>query len=288
MTSPGDIAVLSSSCDSSIRGSPEYIHAFELEAWKREQETRFLSSLRQKEKETKQAWDIEFAERENEREIEFKAKMKQLGLIEQKLRAKLAELESREHRLQSADEDLKRDRRETDVKIRHLNEEHALSLRSLEETHACSLRVESERLRIESMRRIEAERELERRGKTREAYPSEVAELHAKLKIKEFELAQALDREGVLIQSREHFRTALVAVMQGGQAVESVGVSMISMVPEDQPISVIEGFSPGREQRILRLKRQREGLVSAGYAESDRVIKAIDLQIEKAEKLTPY
>jgi hypothetical protein len=240
--------------DSSVRGSPEYLEAFELETWKKQEENKFRLWLKEEEQKKRAELDKVAQEKEEARAIEFRTKMKLLHNIESKLRAKLVELESREQKISNAEADLRRDKKDTDLKVKRLIENHASTLKAANDAHNSALRVEAERLRLEALRRQEAEKELERRGKVREALPAELADLHAKLKISKYELEQALEREELMMQSRDHFRNALISSMQ----------------PHQPDCS---------EERLKRLRIQRQELISEGFAADDRVIVALDQQI---------
>jgi hypothetical protein len=107
--------------------------------------------------------------------------------------------------------------------------------------------------------------------------------LHAKLKIKDFELQQALEREALMIQSRDHFRNALISSMQPPAA------PAVPSLPPDSVSYVLSGHetpqtpqSPARsdaEERLNRLRQQRGELIAGGFAADDRVIVALDQQI---------
>ena len=274
-TSPNEGGQLCSmSAASSVRGSPEYLHAFELEAWKREQESIFHQQLKVKEQRFREAWEHELADKEAQRDAEFRAKMKQLLGIEQKLKQRMTDLESREIKISQAEDDIKRERRDMELKIRRLNEEHSSSLRHAEEVHGCMIRTEQERLRLEVLRRTEAEKELERRSKPRAALPSEVADLQAKLQIKEYELSQALEREKLMTESREHFRKALVQVMtknsQQSPQIEECQTPSFHAAPNEH------------DERIKRLQKQKSDLIDSGYALDDPAVISLNHQIQKA------
>jgi hypothetical protein len=279
--------------NSSLRGSPEYLEAFELETWKKQEENRFRLWLKEEEQRRKAELDLVVHEKEEARENEFKAKMKVLHNLESKLRSKLAELEGREQRIASVEAELRRDRKDCDLKVKRLIEEHAAGLKAANEAHNSALKVEAERLRLEALRRHEAEKELERRGKVREALPAELADLHALLKIKEFELAQALERESLMVQSRDHFRNALIASMQPPSS--QPPHQLPQAPPSETPSSVLSvsaaaaaletpktpqsPASSDLDGKLTRLRQQRAELIAGGFPADDRVIVALDQQI---------
>ena len=264
--------------NSSIRGSPEYMEAFELETWKKQEETRFRLWLKEEEHRKKAELELKAHEKEESRLSEFRAKMKQLHTIETKLRSKLVELENRENRIATAEADVRRERKDGELRIKRLMEEHAANLKAANDAHNSALRVEAERLRLEALRRHEAERELEKRGKVREALPAELADLHAKLKITEYELAQSLERENLMIKSRDHFRNALIASMQPPPPPpESEALS--SVLSLAQTPKTPRSPASDADERLNRLRQQRSELIAGGFPPDDRVIVALDQQI---------
>lgn len=265
--------------NSSIRGSPEYVEAFELETWKKQEETRFRLWLKEEEQRKKAELELKAHEKEEARLVEFRSKMKQLHNLETKLRSKLVELENRENRIATAEADVRRERKDGELRIKRLMEENAATLKAANDAHNSALRVEAERLRLEALRRHEAERELEKRGKVREALPAELADLHAKLKITEYELAQALERENLMIKSRDHFRNALIASMQPPpQVPPSESLSSVLSV-EQTPKTPRSPAQSDVDERLNRLRQQRSELIAGGFPPDDRVIVALDQQI---------
>ena len=91
-----------------IRGSPEYSVAFELEVWKKAEETKFRAHLKEQENNMRDQLDRAFAEKEKAREQQWSQQQREFANVESRLRKQLGEVQQREARVGSEEERLKR------------------------------------------------------------------------------------------------------------------------------------------------------------------------------------
>jgi hypothetical protein len=80
---------------------------WDLEVWKRAEQTKFKAYLKQLEYEFLSNISEDFQKKDEEREKEFKAKINELNVLQTRLRKKATELESRENKLNFMEEELK-------------------------------------------------------------------------------------------------------------------------------------------------------------------------------------
>jgi len=80
---------------------------WDLEVWKRAEQTKFKAYLKQLEYEFLSNISEDFQKKDEEREKEFKAKINELNVLQTRLRKKATELESRENKLNLMEEELK-------------------------------------------------------------------------------------------------------------------------------------------------------------------------------------
>jgi hypothetical protein len=91
-----------------IRGSPEYSVAFELEVWKKAEETKFRAHLKEQENLMRDQLDRAFAEKEKARELQWGQQQREFSNVESRLRKQLGEVQQREARVASEEDRLKR------------------------------------------------------------------------------------------------------------------------------------------------------------------------------------
>lgn len=80
---------------------------WDLEVWKRAEQTKFKAYLKQLEFEFLSKLSDEFSKKEEEREKDFKSKINELNTLQTRLKKKATELESRENKLNLMEEELK-------------------------------------------------------------------------------------------------------------------------------------------------------------------------------------
>lgn len=92
---------------SDVQKSKEEQAIWEIEVWKRAQMTQFKSYLKQLEFEFISKIKDDMEKKEDQREKEFKSKINELNILQNKLRKKASELESRENKITLCEEELK-------------------------------------------------------------------------------------------------------------------------------------------------------------------------------------
>ena len=92
---------------SDLQKSKEEQAIWEIEVWKRAQMTQFKSYLKQLEFEFISKIKDDMEKKEDQREKEFKSKINELNILQNKLRKKASELESRENKITLCEEELK-------------------------------------------------------------------------------------------------------------------------------------------------------------------------------------
>ena len=215
-----------------------------VELWKRSEQIRFEQHLREVEK---------------AQQTEFRASLSRVKQIESKLKSKMLELESREREIAASEVELKKAKEEMKNSLKRQSEDHQSLLKQLNDQHAFALKLEREKLRAEEGRRKQLELDLV--NSTREtSSTSNARELELELRMKQFELQQAADRERALLKSRDHFRT-----------------SVLKLTAEKKNSSNGEQSS-----KLIRLQQKRAELISSGlYREGDDVIAQIDFKIDQ-------
>lgn len=214
-----------------------------VELWKRSEQIRFEQHLREVEK---------------AQQTEFRASLSRVKQIEGKLKSKMLELESREREIAVGEVELKKAKEEMKNSLKRQSDDHQSLLKQLNDQHAFALKLEREKLRAEEGRRKQLELDLV--NSTREtSSTSNARELELELRMKQFELQQAADRERALLKSRDHFRT-----------------SVLKLTAE-------KNSSNGEQSsKLIRLQQKRAELISSGlYREGDDVIAQIDFKIDQ-------
>ena len=237
------------------------------------------------------------------------ASLARVKRAENQLKLKLLELENKERDLAAAESDLKRTREEVALKLKRQNEHHASSVKLVSEQHAVALKIEKDKLRAEEARRKGLELELASRAKAVVVAPlvtrqqnrlqptdTHTADLQLELRMKEFELQQALERERLLTRSRDHFRTIVLRQLgpllglsgdnsSSNQTLMRVDPSAIDLLAE-QEVNPVVGSATVEDRspvRATRLQQKRAELISSGiYREGDDVIVQLDSKISKA------
>ena len=209
------------------------------ELWKRSEYIRFSEHLRQVEEQQK---------------FSLKKELMSVRKIETKLKQKLADLENKERDLSTTELNLKRTKDEMFAKLKRTQDDHLAQIKILNEQHAAELKIERDKSRSEEIRRKSIETDL---GKLRTSSQPWDGGIERQLMLVQSELEQALERERILIQSREYFRTTVI--------------KLASSKPE------IIGFSIPKNESLLSKRTQ---LIESGmYDETDPVIQQIDLKI---------
>ena len=217
-----------------------------VELWKRSEYIRFSEHLRSMEDQQK-----------------FLLKKELVGVrkIESKLKQKLAELENKERELINTENVLKRSKDEMISKIKRLQEDHLSQIKILNEQHGAELKIERDKVRSEEVKRKSIETEL---GKLRNSSPPinhQNDPNEKQIVLLQSELEQALEREKILVQSREYFRNTVIKLASQNQI---GGTSTITRNNDD-----------------LLLTKRTQLIESGMYDETDPVIQQIDLQINK-------
>mmetsp|Transcript_75635 Transcript_75635/g.130992 ORF Transcript_75635/g.130992 Transcript_75635/m.130992 type:complete len:881 (-) Transcript_75635:40-2682(-) len=201
-----------------LKAGAEYATAFELELWKRAEEEKFRSSLKEQEAAMREQLEEEYRQREVSRAKEFRQKQSDLRDVEAKVRKKLQELQQREvvlvaeeARVESLRWEMKR---RTDLAVQdHKDASHRLAAEA-----QLNLRLEQERGRHLEARVTELEAELtssrkrfkelefdvdERRRRLDE---TPTAKLQQELQSTQLLLHEARQRAEAMAASRDHFK----------------------------------------------------------------------------------
>lgn len=206
------------------------------ELWKRSEYIRFSEHLRTLEEQQK---------------FTVKKELVSVRKIETKLKQKLTELENKERDLVSTELNLKKMKEEILAKLKRQQDDHFAQVKILNDHHAAELKIEKEKTRSEEIKRKSTEIEL---GKLRNNPPPSSSD-DRKLMLVQSELEQALDREKILIQSREYFRNTVIKLATARP--DLIGIS------HPNPLFA-----------------KRTQLIDSGmYDESDSIIKEIDLKL---------
>lgn len=107
----------------------DYQAAWELELWRRAEEAKWKAGLKEKENQHLATISVEWAAREQDREKLFSKSVAELGQLESKLRSKMLELQKREQKIASLDEELKQKLNETSRQVA-LKEEEIQALKA--------------------------------------------------------------------------------------------------------------------------------------------------------------
>mmetsp|Transcript_21894 Transcript_21894/g.39936 ORF Transcript_21894/g.39936 Transcript_21894/m.39936 type:complete len:500 (+) Transcript_21894:2014-3513(+) len=107
----------------------DYQAAWELELWRRAEEAKWKAGLKEKENQHLATLSVEWAAREQERERLFSKSVAELGQLESKLRTKILELQKREQKIASLDEELRQKLNDTSRQVA-LKEEEIQALKS--------------------------------------------------------------------------------------------------------------------------------------------------------------
>jgi len=202
----------------SVRESPGYSTAYELELWKRAEEEKFRAYLSEQETTMRERLEEEYRQRELSRAKEFRQKQSEFRELEAKVRRKLQELQQREvavvteeARVAALRDEVKR---RTDLAIqehedackRHATEaQHGLRLERDRSRHLEGRISELEaELATAKQRFKELEAEIDERRRQLEETPA--ARLQQDLQAMRLELQEARQHGETLAASRDHFR----------------------------------------------------------------------------------
>lgn len=134
----------------SVRETPEYKVALELEMWKRAEEEKFMEALKERERISAQKLSEEWKQRERDRDEILKRKVEDFKTLEQQMQKLLLELEDREKSVEAGEHDL-------DIRRQDLERDYN---RQLEEARDASRRLHDEykhMLDLERQKTAEAE-----------------------------------------------------------------------------------------------------------------------------------
>jgi len=232
-----------------------------IDLWKRSEQLRFDEYLRSVEQDRFQATRME---------------LMKIKKVEAKLRMKILELENKEREIDATEANLRRGQEELTLKLRRLADEHGSRIKLLSEQHAVALKIEKDKLKAEESKRKALEIELA--GRRRDSpltttakkeialhtRSSPKADLEARLRLRESELEEALDREKILEKNRDDLVLSLNALMN-----RSAPFGANLRTPPRLP-----------NPHVTKLEKTRTDLLASGiYREDDDVIKQIDKRI---------
>ena len=240
MSSPS-ISRVSSSTESITIAPPDMVPEI-AELWRRSEFVRFSEHLRLLEEQQK---------------FTLKKDILMVRKTESKLKQKIVELENKERELMANDQSLKRLREETMTKLKRQQEDHLSQIKILKDQHAAELKIEREKVRAEEIKRKSTEIEI---GKFRNntLNRSDSIEFERRILLLQSELEQALEREKILIRSREYFRTTVIK-MATASPVQKMNDSVCLIEKRDQLLD------------------------SGMYDESDPLIQNLNLKIKQGE-----
>ena len=194
---------------------------------------------------------------EGEKSAQLAAELGRVKKIERTLKLKLVELENKERELGGKEIEVKRAREETALKLKRQAEEHAGTVKLLHQQHAAALAIE--RQKSDSKPPVRSAR---LKDTTNTKNNETTKDLEVQLKMKQFELDQALEREGLLVKSRDHFRAAVLKLTRDRMMGPDAGV-------------------------VVRLQQRRAELLASGlYREEDDTGQQLDEKISRALNYT--
>jgi hypothetical protein len=178
---------------------------------------------------------------EAEKSSQVRDELSRIKKIERKLKLKLIELENKERDLLGQEAEIRRARDETNLRLKRQAEEHQAAIQLVKEQNGTALKIEKEKLKAEESKRRSLELELASASKTAkpsrsntkesqdntEALRDRIRELETELKLKNVELNQAKEREGILLKSRDHFRAAVLRMTCDSQQVKSCNEGVV-------------------------------------------------------------
>mmetsp|Transcript_47176 Transcript_47176/g.106890 ORF Transcript_47176/g.106890 Transcript_47176/m.106890 type:complete len:721 (-) Transcript_47176:103-2265(-) len=280
-----------------VRETQPYSVAFELEMWKRAEESKFKSHLREIELTKMAALEEDFQDKERKRQAEFAHQQQQLLALEKKLRMKFSDLEARERALAASERTLARLTEETNIQAsRQASEASEVARRAQRDAEH---RIQMEREKAESsMKRVEnLEKELAERDRqvadlrsrleeaTRPEHFQKAANLQVQLELRTAELNDARDRAAVLGKSRDYFKKCFRDACARNKAQPGRGDTTASAVAEiSECLRDLQGqLAPEEPQQWFsnEAAEERRRLLASGlYGEHDRVILALQAQAQ--------
>ena len=214
-------------------GPDEYRAAFELETWKRAEQSKFLEHLAASERMRMAQLEAAWIENEERREAQVATIRAEHAALESKLQASIERAETRERLLASAEEAIQRKRRdeerdqalraaEAQAAVRRLQEEceHQLSIEAqrfteLSERHAASTSRASE---LES-RLAAAERELSECKRALHSPENDAGQLRVRVTLLEERNATLVAREAASAQTVQRLKARVVKLAKALQHV---------------------------------------------------------------------
>lgn len=294
-------AVASSSSGLQLRETPEYISVFELELWKKREESRFRNYLRDEENKRMKELETNFQKNEMERETEYKKLINNLQIIETKLRNKMRELEIREIKINNNENEFNRIKNDFDIKLKRIQNEYKSIIKLNESQNNSKIQILNERIKFEEKKKTQIIEQYESLLQKQTAmeltttakknkpppptttttttvpipapavciqcneYKSQIFELNAKIQIKDFEIKQLMEKESKLNESRNHFRTTLIQLIQQQQQQQLPG----------RP-------TPPTSTTAALIAKRDDMLNSGLYTHDDIAIQAINQQIQES------
>jgi len=217
-----------------MRDTPAFSCVVELELWKRNEEAKFRARLQEQERARMRQLEEEYEEKERLRSAEFHVQKSHMIKLEQQMRAKLQEVQKREAQLQTATGKLRTEKENGDRQQQACLEQASLETKLLRQELDQTLKLEykkskklaagSEALQEEVNQWRSRYKELEEQflsfRKEVAAGVEPIENLKADVKIKQFEVTELKKKNGVIAASRDHFKTAVRALLKELEKVE--------------------------------------------------------------------
>lgn len=201
-----------------LRSSPEYSAAFELEMWRRTEESKFRQQQRDQEAARRAALEEEYEMREQRRAEEFTSARQELQSLESKVRQKLHELQRREARIAAEEERVHRLAEDTQRRAEQGLEDYQSTAKRVREEADHMVRLEKDRSQHFQHRIQELDHELSATKSRCSDLDAEIVRLRAQfnnapaarfereLLQTQLELKESRREAAAFARSRDHFR----------------------------------------------------------------------------------
>lgn len=180
---------------------------WDLEVWKRAEQTKFKAYLKQLEYEFLNKLSDEFKQKEEEREKEIKSKVNELNILQTRLKKKASELETRENKVSLMEEELRIKMNEVARQLANKEEEIVYYNRRFKEIKADLEKEKQNLVKQLGEKEIAYEKlEMAFRNFKKEIDESPVSVLKNELNRKSLELEEQVREKDRVIAEREKFK----------------------------------------------------------------------------------
>lgn len=181
---------------------------YEVEMWKRNEESKWRATLKERENQHLAGVSQEWQEKENEREKQFQRSMAELAQMEQKIRTRALDLQKREQKIITLEEELRNKINDTTRQI-GIKEEELQTLKTRFNENKTSLMKENKALnnKLENLKNELNKTEDELRKARREQDSAAVQSLQQDLNSKNLQLYDSERKLEQMTQVKDSFKT---------------------------------------------------------------------------------